>query len=379
MNKLLVLGAAALISLGISAASHANEAQVVCHCFSVVLQPAQIKLVGQTYTLSATTLTDGTINNEIGISDDLMGSGYLHSTYLLYTDPIFPDEPIPFYCELTVPDPGESNLNGVFDFFEVDVAVTGAKSEGEVYWGESIDPVGTLDMTWDRAAGSCKGVCKLRLRVLDFSVDMTFEHTFEILDYRGTLNYEVDGEDILGTVALSRQGTEGSMAGPFNLHRVDPFELTYDSAAWTNEKGATTRWYSSFAPYLRLYMGALGTNYYATIATADGMPDTPETGEYMIYEIHIFDANDADGDGFADIADEPPPPKPPGLLIRQEGKTLKLQITAKAGRTVYIEQAATLPFKECTTLPSIVLTSDVHEIELTSPASSPTFWRARVE
>jgi len=376
-----LLKSLAVATLAASAAStvFANEAQVIFHCSSVMLRPAQVNLLGQVYTLSATTLFDGTINDEIGISDD-MGSGHYRSTWLMFTDPWFPGEPVPFYCDLDVADPGDSNWNGVSDFFETDHAVNGAKSNGEVYFDDGMDYYeGTVTMTWNRAAGSPTGTCQLQFKMPDFGVDMTFNHPFEILEYRGTLTYQVDGADVHSTMALTRQGAEGSLTGPFELHRIDLNELRFDAAAWTKESGAIIHWYSSTDMEYNLYRGGMGTNYFSVLATEDGMPETAATQEYMIYEIHIYDGNDSDGDKIADLSDETAPPKPPALAIRTEGQKLKLLVTGEAGRRVYVDQTSTLPFADWATLPPITLTGPTQEIEVEVPAVSPAFWRARIE
>lgn len=367
------------LTLASTLSIRANEAQVVFYSLSVMLRPAQVKLLGQTYTLAATTLTDGTVNDEIGINEDMQSAHY-RSTYLLFTDPVFPDEPIPIYCDLDVADPGDSNLNSVSDFFEVSEAVNAAKSEGELYFDDGMDVYeGTVAMTWNRAAGSATGTCALRFRMPDFGIDMTFNHVFELLEYRGTLTYQVDGTNVHSTVTLTRRGAEGSLTGPFELHRVNTTELSFDATAWAKETGTTIHWYSSTDIDYNIYRGGMRTNYFGVLATEDGMPETAATEEYMLFEINIFDANDNDGDRIADLSDEPAPPKPPTLGIRLDGNQLKLRITAEAGRRVFIDHASSLPFKDWATLPPVTLATSTQELELEWPAVSPTFWRARVE
>ncbi|MDH7503255.1 MAG: hypothetical protein QHJ82_11180 [Verrucomicrobiota bacterium] len=379
MKLLCSLALAGVVTLGAGYAMRAADAQMILHCSSVMLHPAKLKVLGQTYTLSATTLMDGTINDEIGINED-PASAHYRSTYLMFTDPVFPDEPVPLYCDMDIADPGDSNWNGVSDFFEVDHAVTAAKSGGEVYFDDGADVyTGTVDMTWDRDAASAVGTCTLRLRIPDFGIDMTFKHAFEVFDYRGTLSYVVAGTNIHCTVNLQRQGQEGSLKGPWELQRIDTDELSFDAASWAKESGAAIQWYSSTDMEYNLYRGGTRTNYFGVLATEDGMPETPATAEYQIYEVHIFDPNDSDGDKIPDLSDDSPPPKPPTLTLLAADKKLKLRIQGEVGRRVYVEQSSLLTFQNATTLPAFTLTNATQEVELNWPTQATSFWRARIE
>ena len=355
----------------------ANEAQMIFHCSSVSLRPAQTAVLGQTYGLAVTTLTDGTINDEIGLSDN-PDSSHFRATDLVYTDPTYAGALV-IPCDLDIADPGDHSVNGVSDFFEVDHAVNAATSSGEFILAQGTNTYpGTVDMVWDRLTGSTTGTCSLRMQIPALGVDLTFHHQFEFYEYAGTLSYQVVGTNILSTVALTRQGTSGSLSGPLKLHRLDANELSFDAAIWTKESGAHIHWLSSTAMNLDLFRGGMGTNYWGMLGTLYGMPETPRIGEYQVWEIYIFDANDSNHNGIADVSDVPAP-QPPSLAVRWAGKQLKLQIASEIGRRLVVEQATALPATNWTALPAITLTNAVQEIDLAAPAESPAFWRAWVE
>lgn len=355
----------------------AKDAQVIFQCYSIRLLPGTVKLLGQTHRLEATTAQDGTTNDEVGISDSDEFT-YFYSTTLIYTDPTtFEQIPIGAYLDLPNPD---LNRNGASDFLEVDVAVNNATSEGEVVLDDGVDfYYGTLNLKFNRAAGSATGTCDLRLRLPDFGLDLTFKHSFEIFDYRGTLSYHVQGTNVVAGVNLTRAGVAGSLQGPFLLTRVDQDELAYAATAWTNELNQAIQWYSSTDYEIPLYRGGLRTNYYTVLVTDDGMPGTDTTAEYMIWFITLFDANDSDHDGIADISDTPEPPKPPTLALRRDGQVLKLEITAELGLSVVVEQSPTLLPAAWSELQTITQTNATQEIEVPLPADRTAYWRAWVK
>ena len=213
-------------------ALRANDAQVIFNCASVRLHPATLKQLSLTYTLAATTAVDGTHNDEIGFSDNPDSTGIYATTFVL-TDPALGAMDI--NGDLDIPD-SDANLNGIADFFESDRAVVNAKSAGSLtlHHGMDVHP-GTVDMTWNRSAGTASGTCTLRLLIPDFGVDLTFTPTFEIYDYRGTYRYQVQDTNVVGTLTLTRLGAGGSQAGALLLTRIDQDELQFPAFTLTNE------------------------------------------------------------------------------------------------------------------------------------------------
>ena len=361
------------LALGIAAiAPHANEAQVVLHCESVRLRPSAVDQAGIEWRLEASTLSDGTINDEIWVSDE---GPYMHGTVLFLTEGLSAD-PLRLECQIEVPDPGDSNLNGLSDFFEVALSVTDLASVGEFLFGDGAELYqGLVDMTWTRAAGETAGTCQLRLRILDYGVDLTFPHTFEISDYRGVYAYETDGVNVFGTVSLARQGAAGTLRGPLLFERLDYFELAFPAFALEDELERRISFFGSWVLDTSLLRGVLRDNYYTVLYTQDGWPATPNGPEYEVWNLHLFDPNDSDRDGIPDLSDDPPPPR---LSIGYSDKRLQIGIRALHGQQVTLEAASAVVPSSWTVVDTVVLAGATHTFEIETP-SGPRFWRARIE
>lgn len=356
-------------------ALRANDAQVIFNCASVRLHPATLKQLSLTYTLAATTAVDGTHNDEIGFSDNPDSTGIYATTFVL-TDPTLGAMDI--NGDLDIPD-SDANLNGIADFFESDRAVVNAKSAGSLTLHHGMDAYpGTVDMTWNRSAGTASGTCTLRLLIPDFGVDLTFTPTFEIYDYRGTYRYHVQDTNVVGTLTLTRLGAGGSQAGALLLTRIDQDELQFPAFTQTNEVGQVIQFYSSEDMGISLLRGGLRTNYFTVLCTDDGWPATATSLEYEIWLIHVFDANDSDHDGIADLSGTPAPSKAPGLAIHLGDQTLTIEITADPGRRATLEQSPTIGLANWTTSTTFTMTNAIQAIEVPR-AANPMFWRARVE
>ncbi len=363
----------ACLALGIAvAAVQANQAQAVFHSESVRLHPAILSQGDLEYGLEATTAVDGTINDEIWVS----GEGpYLHGTVLVLTHPTLPG-PMWLECSIEVPDPPDGNRNGISDFFEVERAVTELPSVGEFVFDDGTDVYqGLVDMTWNRAAGETTGTCGLRLRILDYGVDLTFVHSFEVYDYRGTFDYSVEGAQVPGRLSVTRQGAAGSLDGPLLFERLDYNELAFPAFALTDELGRAIQFYSSADLEITLLRGAMLSNYYTIVYTEDGWPGTPTNPEYEIWNLHLLDANDSDQDRIPDLSDDPPPPR---LSIGYSDKQLRIEIRAQPGQQVTLEATTAVAPSSWEAVESVTLTSATHTFEIDTP-SSPRFWRARIE
>jgi hypothetical protein len=283
------------------------------------------------------------------------------------------------YGDLDILPDQDPNLNGIADFFEADRAVVNAKSAGSCTLDDGMDVhPGTVDMTWNRSAGTASGTCTLRLRIPDFSVDLTFTHTFEIYDYRGTYRYQVQDTNVVGTLTLTRLGAGGGQAGALLLTRIDQDELQFTAFTLTNEVGQVIQFYSSEEMGSPLLRGGLRTNYFAILGTDDGWPTTATSLEYEIWLIHVFDANDSDHDGIADLSGTPAPSKAPELAIHLGDQTLTIELTADLGRLATIEQSPTIGLANWTTSTTFTMTNAIQAIEVPR-AANPMFWRARVE
>ncbi len=346
---------------------------------SVRLVPATVRQAGFDYRLSVSTTDDDLVNDELHVSPDDSPRTYISNMLLqLPPDPLFPNKTNIFGArlDLDVPDPGDANHNGISDLFEVSRAVAPITTEGEITHDDGQKVIsGTVSTTWSKVANSTTGLCVLQLKIADLALDLTFNHTFEIFDYRGALTYKNIGTNVDATVSLQRQGAAGSFSGPLRLSIVDRDELTYQSDLWTGPGGLT---YSvlgtadSGADFTVL-RGGLNTNYFALLYFADGNPATPFADEYDLWQFDIRDGNDGDGDGFADFSDPPisVPPAAPIASLRIEGGVLKMTITAKAGQKVLVEQKLSLEAPVWESIFTRTLFTDSEDVDL--PKSAEPF------
>lgn len=261
-------------------------------------------------------------------------------------------------------------------FFEVDRAVTELASVGEVIFDYRTELYqGLIDMTWNRAAGEPAGTCQLRLRILDYSVDLTFLHTFEIYDYRGVYVYETDGINVFGALSLARQGARGNLEGPLLFERLDYVELAFPAFALEDDLERRIPFYESWVLDTSLLRGVLPGYYCTVLYTEDGWPATPNAPEYEVWSLHLFDANDSDQDGIPDLSDDPPPPS---LAIGHSDNKLQIEIRARPGQQVTLEATPAIAPSAWTMVETVVLGGATYMFEIQTP-SAPRFWRARIE
>src|SRR5262245_48686817 len=111
------------LCLLLAAASRAETAPVSLVCFSVQIQPATVSNFGLETTLSIS--STGRPNNpngelELGEQD----FPFSHDSFFILNDVTFP-EPVPLFFGLDVPDQGDSNTNGLVDFFDLGMETPG--------------------------------------------------------------------------------------------------------------------------------------------------------------------------------------------------------------------------------------------------------------
>lgn len=122
-----------------------------------------------------------------------------------------------------VPPSGDANQNGFVDFFEFTQNASGTTTGTYATHLEN----GTVEATWNRAAGSKDGTCVLRLTSNQFGHLGDFTHTFELIEYSGPLNYTPGEDTVSGTVDLIQSGAETNLlAGPvaFQKSAAMPFD-----------------------------------------------------------------------------------------------------------------------------------------------------------
>lgn len=384
-SKLLVL----LLLLG-PVAGAAKDTTMIFVCSSLRLLPATVRQLGFDHRLSFTTTDDGTINDELHVALDDSPTQRSHVSglrLLLPPDPVFPDQPDVFEAELAidVPDVADANFNGISDLLEVSQATAPVATTGEIVHDDGMEVVsGTVAAIWSKAAGSTTGLCKLRVKIPDLAFDQTFNHTFEIFDYRGTLAYTSSGTNVDATVALRRQGADGAFSGPLKLGVIDRDELGYGGAAWTGPGGLRFDVLGTDDPLgggFTALRGGLFTNYFGLVYFADGDPATPFADEYDLWHFDIRDGNDADNDGIPDLSDvagDGVDLTGPQVVLRTLPGGLVLRVAGKSGQKIATEQRPGLAPSDWELVDVRTLAADAEDVDLPLPAEGTRFYRVRV-
>ena len=274
---------------------------------------------------------------------------------------------------LDLPPYQDANGNGFDDSFEVSQAISGSSI------GEYVTVVGggTVSASWNRSAGSKTGTCTLRLVDDNFGDLGNYHHTFEVLEYKGTLEYTPGASNV--TANLNVTNDTGQIAGPatFVKSMADPHNaLTLQTVSWTN---ASAQALGLFAPSNIARDAMLLTNYYGLVEFNDGEPNTAEE-DYYTWEISIDDPNDADQDTIPDLSDDPQamPPRAPSLMLTLGTTNLWLKISGDVQHVHRILEATSVVSGHWTTNQSLVLTNDPQTISLPLP-SGARFWRVLAE
>ena len=134
---------------------------------------------------------------------------YTHGGIFLLQFPFDPTPvPLPFYLDTPFADADD---NGLIDDFEVSRGISGTTTGvyDDFAFGES-----PFQATWNRAANSKDGTCRLAFPDLG----LTFNHTFEVIEYAGTLSYTNAGANISGTVQMTQvQNADNKLEGTLAL------------------------------------------------------------------------------------------------------------------------------------------------------------------
>ena len=175
--KKLLLFFASLAFLAPATTLGGNTAEIRLHCYSLRFQPATAKLFGQTYVLEITgNPSSAAANGELRLMP--LEIPYTHGGIFLLQFPFDPTPvPLPFYLDTPFADADD---NGLIDDFEVSRGISGTTTGvyDDFAFGES-----PFQATWNRAANSKDGTCRLAFPDLG----LTFNHTFEVIEYAGTL------------------------------------------------------------------------------------------------------------------------------------------------------------------------------------------------
>lgn len=349
--------------------SQANTASVRWVCLSLRFHQGSEPF--GLFKLDLSSLPEG-INGEL--FPVFQAAPYTHAAVLTLTDTTFFEEvPGNLLLELPLVD---ADANGIPDFFQVEMAV-GATSSG-IYAIQGYG-AGAVEARWSRAAGSPVGTCVLDFKMNAFQSLAVFTHSFELWEYRGTLQYEAAESSV--SFSLQAERTESPPArweGHGSLVRA-PSEpqnhLVLLPGSWTNQTGEA--W--SFSTNHLFRMEHSPATYAAFFDFADGDPATTEP-DYFTWAWSVHDPNDSDQDGIPDLSDDPAEAQPSlRLWIRRHGETLEIGVEGPPGagcRLLTTTHLAEGPWEE---ILAVTLTNSTQLLLRRVPDEANRFWRVLLQ
>jgi hypothetical protein len=274
---------------------------------------------------------------------------------------------------LYLPELVDSDTNGYPDFFEVSQEINTNSYNGTYHFDFPVGS-GAILTTWQRAAGSRQGTCSLYMP--DYL--STFNPTFEILEYTGTLSYVPGTNAVSATISLKQtRATTNTLQGSMQF-----LESTTDPVNTLNLLQGTFKDASqktlSFTNHVFYRNVNWPTNYSGYVEfDDDGTQNTPHP--YAFWVLSITDTNDVDHNGIPDFSDnpqntQPTAPRPPQLSLITTSTNLLLSISGDTGHTNTIQSTPVLPGNWHDVM-SFTLTNDPQILPLPVSGTSG-FWRA---
>lgn len=368
--KTLILVTLSLIAFFSPPANAAQNATVRIYCLSIRFNEARFGGQNGIWRLDFTGINAG-INGELFPVFDQARS---HYTSLIMTDEIFEDK---YYGSLVLDVPGtDNNGDGFPDLYDTSLAFSG-NSAGTMHV-PGVAPGRGVNASWSRTADSHVGICVLNVQ--GFS---SFTHTFNILEYKGTLSYTPGATNVSGNVAMTLTGVPNQeLKGPisFNKSVSDPAnELDFTNGIWTNALPEPPEAFSFLAE--TFYRDAdWPTNYYGYFEFGDWLLSTAEP-DYYLWFVSIDDLNDADNDGIPDFSDNPQSvvPRRPLLTLARTQNNLQLTISGDVGQVCQIQRSLTVNAVNWPMVSSVTLTNDPQIVTLPLPTDQTVFWRVQVQ
>ena len=327
--------------------ANAATTKVQFTSLSVLIAPAVTEdpLTDTEITLSlSSTGDDRNLNWELAPATS--DHGFSHESFFVMMDEIFFIDPIVFDFVLDIPPYEDVNLNGIDDFYDVDVAVNGIETIGL----HLNDQGGAEEFTalWYRDAGTSVGLVVIDLPYFG----LTFQHQHELVQFNGEYTYTKTGSQLQGNLALTNVvNPEDRISGPLSVRIVDNNTLDLDAASWSS----TLR--NNLVVVTDSYDGRYNTNFISYLVLQDGYAPTPER-DYFDWTMVLI-SEDANANGVMDLVEGGgTEPQRPSLDIRKTATGFEITITGTTGKRYWLEYTTTVT---STTWP------DHHEVTLTGP------------
>ncbi len=336
-----------------------NTAEIRLHCYSLRFQPATARLLGQTYILEITgNPSSDAANGELRLMP--VEIPYTHGGIFLMQFPFDPTPvPLPFFLDTPFVDADD---NGVIDDFEVSHGISGTTTGvyEDFAFGES-----PFQATWNRAANSKDGTCRLAFP----NLGLTFNHTFEVIEYAGTLTYTNAGANISGAVQMTQvQNADNKLEGTLALTKENANLLPVTPGSWTHSSGKILAYQAS-------NLERNQTNYLAYLLFDDGEPAS-EALDFVVWHLVVNDSNDANGNGIPDLSDAPQPVRP-DLGVTRTQTHLLFKVTGEIGRLYDLEESGSLAQPVWSKATSVILSANSQELQWPLPVGQVRFWRLK--
>lgn len=352
-----------LALFGSASAATPGKAQFNLHCVSLRFQPGTTTSLGLRYNLDLTTDSSAasTVNGELAPLP--VGAPSSHGCYYRLGGDIF-FEPVSGSFFLNLPEARDDNTNAIADFFEVSQAVSAVTTIGTF---EDFERSGKITTTWSREANSKSGTCRLNMD----GYGLTFNLTYEILEFIGTLNYTTSATNVVGFVTLTNTLTPSKrLSGRVDFAKVTPDRLSLGAGSWTDETGRSTVFFGSEE------LDRHSTNYVNSLGFKDG-DLTTSVEDYAFWLLRISDSNDANGNGIPDLSDVPVP-RSPSLGVSLSNRQLLFSVRGEVGKRHEIERVSALGKTNWVLATSLTLTNDPQTATLPVPTNGIGFWRVKV-
>ena len=342
----------ALISFSVPV--FADSARIALTCWSPYIHPADAEDdIGIEWTLSVSSFPDeNRVNGEMEISGD--ENPYTHEGYFLFENFLWAEPAIVGFV-LDIPLQNDDG-SAMFDFYELENEIYGQTTEGEY-----INPVtgeqSFFSAVWYRSAEFSYGTVELYFADLGVS----FQHTFQLLAFTGTYDYERNGSVIEGDVAASNPiSLEDVLSGPLDLTIESVDILTYPPGEFTSSFDAVY----SYLPGDEFER--FGLEYVSNFIFLDGYPGTGDPD--FKFWLMTIESDDANNNQVPDMVEDAVPVDPPSLKAVRVPEGIQITITGTAGITYSLQRKVNWA-DEWTEAESVPLSSSTHVMVL--PADGP--------
>ena len=298
------------------------------------------------------------INNELMLS----GTGYTHESYFILEDFFGGGYILPFV--LDIPPYADANNNGIEDFFDVSMEVSGIQTEG--IHGTPDGEGAEFSATWYRNAGELAGSVTIEFP----SFELSFDHTFMLMHYEGEFSFQRNVNNLEGTLSLTNNWFNDEIRGPLSVRVSNPTTLIMSATAWNTSVGPQMRIEDDF------YDDVYGTNFISFWLVEDGNFGT--TAPDYVDWVMAIGSGDADKDGVLDLVDSGGGPvERPSLGIAKTQAGYAITITGTAGKTYWLEYTTEITNSAWPDHHVVTLTGSTQVMTVPADATGNAFFRLR--